>query len=291
MRITTTLVLLALSAVTCRVWAKDVPYVPTSETVVAKMLEMADVNESDLLYDLGCGDGRIVIAAARDCGAKGVGVDIDPARIKECSQNARSARVTEKVSFCQGNLFEIDLSPATVVTLYLLPSVNLRLRPKLFEQLKPGTRVVSHDFDMGDWLPDEKIDGLAYSVYFWVMPANFSGVWQWRGVNGQENSLHLRQTFQNVSGTWTTADTTYDISDVNVIGTDITFKVNREMSNTGGQIEAAGKMVNGKLACTFKAGQSSQNEIFQAVRKPGTKVSICPDKIENAPKDLTLNAN
>ncbi|MBC7945987.1 MAG: methyltransferase domain-containing protein, partial [Burkholderiales bacterium] len=130
--------------------ARDVPYVPTPEAVVEKMLEVAKVGPKDVLYDLGSGDGRIVITAAKKYGATGVGVDIDPERITEAQFNAKAAGVTDKVTFREGDLFEMDLSKATVVTLYLLPSINLKLMPKLFAELKPGTRIVSHSFDMGD---------------------------------------------------------------------------------------------------------------------------------------------
>ncbi len=128
-------------------------FVPTPEAVVAEMLKVAKVGKNDVLYDLGSGDGRIPITAAKKYGTRGVGVDIDPERIQEANANAKAAGVTDKVKFIQGNLFEIDLSKATVVTLYLLNSLNLKLRPKLLSELKPGTRIVSHSFDMGDWKP------------------------------------------------------------------------------------------------------------------------------------------
>ena len=128
----------------------EVPYVPTHEKVVAEMLKVAQVGENDILYDLGSGDGRIVITAAKEFGARGVGVDIDPARIREARENAVKAGVADKVKFLQQDLFETDIREATVVTLYLLPEVNRRLRPKLLSDLEPGTRVVSHNHDMGD---------------------------------------------------------------------------------------------------------------------------------------------
>ncbi|HON39720.1 MAG TPA: class I SAM-dependent methyltransferase, partial [Deltaproteobacteria bacterium] len=146
----------------------DVPYVPTPESVVEKMLDMAAVTGSDLVYDLGCGDGRIVIAAAKERGARGVGIDLDPERIRESKENAREARVTDRVMFVRQDLYNTDLRDATVVTLYLLPSVNLEIRPKLFKELKPGTRVVSHDFDMGEWTADQIAEVDGSMVYFWV---------------------------------------------------------------------------------------------------------------------------
>ena len=147
----------------------DVFYVPTPQPVVDAMLEMARVTATDVIYDLGCGDGRIPITAARTYGARGVGIDIDPARIAEANDNAKAAGVTAKVRFLNQDLFTSDFSDATVVTLYLLPSLNEKLIPKL-KALKPGTRIVSHAFDMGSsWPPDDKRDVLGKRIYFWVI--------------------------------------------------------------------------------------------------------------------------
>ncbi|WP_118838556.1 SAM-dependent methyltransferase [Salinibacter ruber] len=148
----------------------DVPYVPTPKPVVDRMLELADVDETDVIYDLGSGDGRIVIRAARTHGARGVGIEIDPDLVKKARKNAKEAGVANLVEFRQGDLFEADISEATVVTLYLLPSVNQKLRPILFEQLSPGTPVVSHDFDMGRWAPDRTVDLEGDTVYRWTIP-------------------------------------------------------------------------------------------------------------------------
>lgn len=148
----------------------DVPYVPTSPETVNRMLEMANVTEQDTVYDLGSGDGRIVIAAAQQYGAHGVGVEIDPKRIEAARKNAKMADVTDLVEFRQGDLFKADLSEATVVTLYLLPSVNKKLRPKLMRELEPGTPVVSHDFDMGSWEPERTVQLGDDTVYRWTIP-------------------------------------------------------------------------------------------------------------------------
>jgi SAM-dependent methyltransferase len=148
----------------------DVPYVPTPQPVVDKMLELAKVGKNDVLYDLGCGDGRIVITAAKQHGARGVGIDLNPQRISEAKENAQSAGVTDKVTFQQGDLFTANFSEATVVTLYLLPDVNRALRPQLWEQLKVGTRVVSHDFDMGPEWPPEKVEKVGgKTLYYWTI--------------------------------------------------------------------------------------------------------------------------
>jgi SAM-dependent methyltransferase len=132
----------------------DVVWVPSAPEVIAAMMEAAKVGPGDVVYDLGCGDGEIVIAAAKLYGARGVGVDLDPERIRNARANAALAGVTERVTFVEQDLFKTDVSPATVVTLYLLPELNERLRPKLLSELRPGSRIVSHDFGMGDWLPE-----------------------------------------------------------------------------------------------------------------------------------------
>ena len=150
--------------------APDVPFVRTPNVVVDAMLKLANVKKSDIVYDLGCGDGRIVITAARNYGAHAVGVDIDPNLIQEARENARKAHVEALVKFEVNDLFDADIHNATVVTLYLLPNVNLRLRPKLLKDLKPGTRVVSHSWSMDDWKPDkeETVDGR--TIYLWTIP-------------------------------------------------------------------------------------------------------------------------
>lgn len=150
----------------------DVPYVPTPQEVVNRMLELAKVGKNDVLYDLGCGDGRIVITAAKEHGARGVGIDLNPQRISEAKANAERAGVNGKVKFIEGDLFTADFSDASVVTLYLLPDVNRALRPQLWKQLKVGTRVVSHDFDMGEEWPPEKIERIAgKTLYVWTITA------------------------------------------------------------------------------------------------------------------------
>lgn len=147
----------------------DVPYVPTPQEVVNKMLDMAKVKEGDMVYDLGCGDGRIVINAAKR-GARGVGIDLNPQRISEAKANAKEAGVEDRVQFMVGDLFKADFSKADVVTLYLLPSVNRALRPQLWKQLKVGTRVVSHDFDMGPEWPPERTEKVDYkTIYYWTI--------------------------------------------------------------------------------------------------------------------------
>lgn len=148
----------------------DVIYVPTPEAVVDAMLQVAAVGKNDVVYDLGCGDGRIPVTAARKYGAKGVCFDIDPERIKEATANVAKNNVGNLVKVVQGDLFEQDLSGASVITLYLLPSLNVKLMPKLMKECKPGTRIVSHAFDMGDWKPEKELDVDGRKVYFWTIP-------------------------------------------------------------------------------------------------------------------------
>ncbi|HJZ96027.1 MAG TPA: class I SAM-dependent methyltransferase [Candidatus Solibacter sp.] len=157
----------------------DVPYVPTTEAAVDAMLKLAGVTKNDIVYDLGCGDGRIVIEAAKQYGARGVGIDIDPQRIAEANANAKRVGVEKLVRFEENDLFKADFKEATVVTLFLLSSVNQRLKPKLLGELKPGTRVVSNTFDMGDWKPEKEFivpntdddSFLSHRLYLWTIPA------------------------------------------------------------------------------------------------------------------------
>jgi len=150
----------------------SVPYVPTPPEVVEAMLKLADVKKGDVVYDLGCGDGRIVVMAAEKFGALAVGVDINPERIKEAEENAQKAGVSHRARFVQKDMFEADVHEASVVTLYLLTSANMKLRPKLLKELKPGSRIVSQSFDMGDWKPAKEILSEGRRVYLWIVPAD-----------------------------------------------------------------------------------------------------------------------
>ena len=156
--------------------APDVPYLPTTDQAVQEMLKLAGVTEADVVYDLGCGDGRIVIAAAKGFGARGVGIDINPDRIREANENARKAGVEKLVRFEENDLFKADIHEATVVTLFLLNTVDLQLRPKLLAELKPGTRIVSNTFKLGDWVPDRHVEVqtrekfFSKDLYLWIVP-------------------------------------------------------------------------------------------------------------------------
>jgi len=213
----------------------DVPFEPTHPEVVQAMLRAAAVTANDYVIDLGCGDGRIVVAAAKEFGARGLGVDIDPQRIRESRENAAQAGVERLVEFKQGNILEMNLRDATVVTMYLLNRVNLMLRPKLFRDLRPGTRVVSHAFDMGEWEPDRVVRNAKARgnvVYYWVIPAPVGGAWRWTedspsaGQAPPQCTLSLLQQFQGVSGTLSCSGSKPTaLSDVKMEGKDLSFTV------------------------------------------------------------------
>ena len=184
----------------------DVPYVPTDMAVVEAMLKLGEVSDKDYVFDLGCGDGRIVITAAQKYKARGFGVDIDPQRIAESNANAAKAGVADRVKFQVADIMVSDVHEASAVMLFLLQSVNIRLRPNLLAELKPGARVVSHTFDMGDWKPDKSMrhrKAFGGSVYYWVIPAGAGGVWTWKTKLGDKElpgTLRLEQDFQAVAG-------------------------------------------------------------------------------------------
>jgi SAM-dependent methyltransferase len=189
----------------------DTPYVPTPQVVVERMLDMAGVKAGDLLIDLGSGDGRLVITAARKYGAHGYGVELDPRLIYRSNQAAERAGVADRVKFLRQDLFQTDFHDADVLTLYLLPDVNMALRPKILAELKPGARVVSHDYGMRDWQPDaeakvaapDKMVGLRKEsmVYLWIVPAKVAGAWEVEiAADARHIALSLTQQFQKVSG-------------------------------------------------------------------------------------------
>lgn len=257
----------------------DVPYVPTPEEVVAKMLDMAQVNDKDLVYDLGCGDGRIVIMAAQKKGARGIGFDLDPERIYECKQNAKIAGVNDRVQFKQQDLFTTDLSEATVVTMYLLQSVNLQMRPRLFAQLRPGTRVVSHDFDMGEWEPDQSAELDGHNVYYWVIPANASGTWEWNMPSrsgGKHCALKINQKYQKASGTLSAGKSQTPIRDVKITGDALSFTADRMVNGRMTPMTYKGRMNGNTIRGSIRGADGSAAEAtnWKAQRKPNTIVAI-----------------
>lgn len=248
----------------------SVPYVPTPQEVVERMLEVAKVTEKDYVIDLGSGDGRIVIAAAKKHGARGFGVDLDPTRVAEANRNAESAGVSARATFYERDLFATDLSPATVITMYLLPRVNLELRPKLLE-LKPGTRLVSHDFSMGDWRADHreevsvraKYGGEPGSsiIYFWLVPAKAAGTWRWSlPVSGkaQAYQLTLEQKFQEISGEVRVGGRAVRLQDPRLRGTEVSFSF--------------AAPVNGAMLKHEFTGQIEGDAIDGTVRLTGSRI-------------------
>ena len=251
----------------------DVHYEVTRQEIVEEMLDMAGVTREDVVYDLGCGDGRFVITAAKRYGARGVGIDIDPARIKEANENAYRAGVTDRVKFVEKDLFETDIREATVVALYLLPELNLRLRPKLFRELRPGARVVSNSFDMGDWKPENISSLYAKRFYYWIIPADVRGRWVWSvsSSRGREHYLMLlNQTFQEIKGKVTVQGKKVSLFDKQLTGRELSFRINdRSQGQTSimrftGRVE--GDTIRGSL--DVEGGPNSGQQRWIAKRVP-----------------------
>ncbi|WP_168734384.1 SAM-dependent methyltransferase [Pseudothauera nasutitermitis] len=200
----------------------DVPYVPTPHEVVEAMLELAGVQPGERVTDLGCGDGRMVVTAASQFGAHGLGVDIDPERIREARANAAEAGVADKVEFRVGDLFEVDLRDTDVLAIYLLEEINLRLRPVILAQMRPGARVVSHAFSMGPWRPDREELILGRRVFLWTVPAQAGGRWRARH-NGREFTLTLEQDYQILGGSAAFGPRSAEVRDGRVSGSEVAF--------------------------------------------------------------------
>lgn len=226
---------------------KDVVWVPTPQALVEKMLDMAQVTPQDFVMDLGSGDGRTVITAAKR-GARAMGIEYNPNMVELSKQNAAKAGVSDRAQFMKADLFETDLSKATVITLFLLPDINSKLRPEILD-LEPGTRVVSNTFTMGDWTPDETatIDGDCTSwctALLWVVPAKAAGVWTWSG-----SELTLAQTFQMLSGSLRNGGSTVEVTGGRLRGDRISF--------TAGPTTYSGKMSGTTIEGTATTGASS----------------------------------
>ncbi len=254
----------------------DVPFEPSADDVVEEMLKIARVTKDDLVYDLGCGDGRVVIAAAQKLGARGVGVDLDPKRIEESLENARKAGVSERVKFIEQDLFVTDIHDATVVMLYLWPEVNLRLRPKLLADLKPGTRVVSHSHNMGTWEADRAVTAQnGHQVYFWVIPANVSGKWEWEqpGVEGNKPwVLAIRQEYQKIRGTLQEGTRVIPLENLQLKGEWIQFTVEKSGK---GKIYFKGRVKNHSLeGVREEASAGKHSKTWKATRNPSTATRL-----------------
>lgn len=233
-RLLVAFVLFAAPAFAAEVERSGGPYVPTPQVVVDQMLRLAGVGESDFVIDLGSGDGIIVLTAAKQFNARGMGVDIDADLVKLSNDSARKLGVAERVRFLQQDVFKADLSKASVLTLYLLPDMMLDLRSKIFNELKPGARVVSHDYDLGDWRPDdqmsfdvpekEAVNGVPQAtLYLWRVPARVAGKWELKVAGGKTYELTLRQRFQTVEGSVTAAGEALRPRQLALRGNDFSF--------------------------------------------------------------------
>jgi len=266
----------------------DVPYVPTKHPVMDEMLRLANVSRKDILYDLGCGDGRIVIAATQNYGARGVGIDIDPDRIKESQENAAKAGVSGRVQFFQQDLFQADFHEATVVSLYLLTSVNLKLRPRLLKELRPGTRIVSHNFGMGSWKPDQssavEVDEINHDVFLWIVPANISGSWTWTmGEPKSKWSMDLEQHFQQATGSVSVNGIPIVLKDVFITGDKVRLTMEKqdeeEIVLVVFEGQASGHSVTGKA--TILDGLEKYVLDWKATRDPTTEKPIDIERKNN----------
>ena len=263
----------------------SVPYVPTPQVVVDRMLEIAKVTPQDYVIDLGSGDGRIVITAAKKYGARGFGVDLNPVRIKESTENAAKAGVSDRASFYQRNLFETDFSQATVITMYLLPRVNLDLRPKILE-LKPGTRIVSHDFSMDEWRADEAVSfdvqdkyssggGSGTStIYFWVVPAKVTGPWRWQSdIAGKPQSYEmvLEQNFQVIGGTVRVSGHSVKLQDAKLSGDQISGNFTVDINGAPMKHEFSGRVSGGTIEGSVKLTGTRMQGQYEWNAARGTK--------------------
>jgi len=253
----------------------DVIFATTPHRVVKEMLKLAEVTKEDVVYDLGSGDGRIVIAAARDFGARGVGIEIDPKLIIESNENARSAGVSDRITFIEKDIFVADTSQATVVALYMLPELNKELLPKLFKELRPGTRIVSHKFGIGDWQPDMTLTAHDTKVLFWIVPANVTGDWRislWNEKVKRNYTLTLNQHYQKISGTLSYDNRRLNTGDMKLYGTEIMIFVSDTMSGQRFLMTlegiVSGDTMEGKALVTEGGGPLSTAYSWKGIRIP-----------------------
>ncbi len=226
---------------------KDVIWVPTPEAVVERMLSMAKVGPNDFVMDLGSGDGRIAIAAAKKFGARAVGIEYNPKMVELSRREARKAGVDKRVQFRHADIFQTDFSKATVITMYLLPDLNLRLRPKILE-MKPGTRVAAHQFNMGDWEPDETADLDGRSAYLWIVPARVAGAWHLQ-AGTETYDITLTQSFQKVAGVAKAGDRVLEVHDSKLRGEQISLVIGNSAPR-----ELSGRVTGDAMEGTVRSG-------------------------------------
>ena len=232
---------------------KDVIWVPTPEGLIDKMLAAAKVSDKDTLFDLGAGDGIIAITAARQYGAKSVGIEYNPEMAQFARRKVAEAGMTDKVKIITGDIFQEDFSSATVVTLYLMPHLNLKLRPILLK-MKPGTRVVSNTFTMGEWEPDETVFDQHWKGYFWVVPAQIEGAWVMTGMEGGPLRLNISQSFQNIGGTLTRGGQTLTLLGAKLRGDEVKFQFvtpDRKVHAFSGRLE--GRRLTGTVVAEYSS--------------------------------------
>lgn len=257
----------------------DTPYVPTPQNVVDRMLEVAKVGPKDYVIDLGSGDGRMIITAAKQRGARGFGVDLDKQLVKRANGLAAKSGVADRAKFYARDLYETDISKATVVTIYLLPEVNLMVRPKLLATLKPGTRIVSHDYGMGDWPPDQAmtLDAPDKSVgrdrkskvFYWVVPAKASGKWRWQfpGEGIPQNfELALNQMFQSIEGTLSVDGSKVAIEEPRLSGTQITFSATLDQNGAAVRHMFTGRIAGDAIEGQIVRGAAAEPLAWKAAR-------------------------
>jgi SAM-dependent methyltransferase len=268
----------------------DVPYVPTKYPVVDEMLKLAGVEKGDIVYDLGCGDGRLVVTAAQRYGARGVGFDIDPERIAESVENATKAGVTALVKFHEQDLFTADFHEATVMTLYLLTSVNLKLRPKLLRELRPGTRIVSHNFGMGEWKPEASssvdVEDISHEVYLWIIPANISGTWTWsQGKRPANIEMPVEQSFQFPTAKARTNGTQIEVRDLSLRGDQVGFVLDLLYEDKIVPMTFEGKAAGHSITGTIKFTSAGKEVVWEwkAKRNPATEKPIDADRAPMKP--------
>ncbi len=279
----------------------DTPYVQTPQNVVDAMLDLAKVGPADYVIDLGSGDGRMVITAVKKHGARGFGVDLDRRLVELANKNATREGVSDRAVFYERDLYQTDLREATVVTIYLLPEVNLMIRPRLL-RLKPGTRIVSHDYDMGAWPPDQRLvlpapnkpvgRDKTSKVFFWVVPANFAGAWRWQmPLFGKETDcrLEIAQNFQAIKGDVQVGNNRLPIENATLKGEDVRFTVSDPSAQAryefSGRIN--GNALNGNVSVSAAKGQGQLE--WDAVRtEVGTPAHelLPPPNLQDLQKEL-----
>ncbi len=234
---------------------KDVIWVPTPDDLVERMLRMAQTTSADVVYDLGSGDGRTVIAAAKKFGAKAHGIEYNPEMVTLSQRNAQREGVAATATFAKADLFESDFSPATVITMYLLPSINARLKPKILD-LKPGTRIVSHAFDMEDWQPDQIDTVEGRRGMLWIVPAKVAGAWKLRIGEGAESDVNINQRFQVIDGTLQLPRISTSLREARLLGDRINFTI----MDAGANIQAfSGRVIGNRMEGTVRAPSGAES--------------------------------